>query len=140
ALRLGAHGGVSGGANVFPRLFVALYEALQRGDQNSASDLHEDVMQIHHLIYSVGLGDAATLKSIKCALSYLGICQDFVAPPLQPFTAIKQNIVHERFQQIMAGRYDGASSSLRPHMNSDGLGSPRRVASAKQATAPARPS
>src|SRR5262249_15514677 len=50
----GAHGGVCGGANLFPRLYVQLYEAAVRGDRQQVESLQEIVMTVAGSIYTVG--------------------------------------------------------------------------------------
>jgi dihydrodipicolinate synthase/N-acetylneuraminate lyase len=84
ALERGGHGGVNGGALIEPRLFVQLYEAFGRGDINRATHLHQRVLQLGQ-IYQVGRHASAVVKGIKCALSVLGICNDFTAEPLTRF-------------------------------------------------------
>src|SRR6202034_466223 len=41
AVLMGAHGGMAGGSNVWPRLFVALYEAAAAHDVSRVSALHQ---------------------------------------------------------------------------------------------------
>jgi 4-hydroxy-tetrahydrodipicolinate synthase len=47
--------------------------------------LHRQVMQISAGIYSVGQFGSSYLKGLKCALSILGICDDFMAEPFHRF-------------------------------------------------------
>lgn len=82
---LGGHGGVSGGANLCPRLYVALYEAAAGKDVQRVMELHTQVMRISGTIYKVGRHGSAFIKSVKCALSVLGICDDFLAEPFHRF-------------------------------------------------------
>jgi len=84
AVFAGGHGGVSGGANIFPRLYVDLYEAARVGDIARARALHAQVMRVGEL-YSIGRHSSAVIKGIKCALSVLGICDDFMAEPFTRF-------------------------------------------------------
>jgi 4-hydroxy-tetrahydrodipicolinate synthase len=79
----GAHGGVCGGANVFPRLFVELYDAAVAGDAQRVEALQARVLRLAVTIYAVGNAGYAAIRGIKGALAYLGICNDFVASPLQ---------------------------------------------------------
>ena len=81
ALQAGVMGGVCGGANLFPRLYVDLYEADQKNNLQQVRALHEDVLQISQLLYSVGRHGSAMIKGIKCGLSCLEICNDHMAPP-----------------------------------------------------------
>lgn len=91
ATLLGAHGGISGGANVFPRLYVDLYQAASAGDLATTRRLHEIVLRVSGL-YRIGRHTSATIKGIKCALSCLGICEDYMAEPFHRFRE------HERKQ------------------------------------------
>jgi 4-hydroxy-tetrahydrodipicolinate synthase len=82
---LGAHGGVNGGANMFPKLYVALYNAAAEGNLAKVRELQQKVMQISSTIYNVGSYGSSYLKGVKCALSVLGICSDFLASPFNKF-------------------------------------------------------
>ncbi len=82
---LGAHGGVSGGANVFPQLYVELHAAAARGDLDRTKRLHTAVMQVTERLYHIGHHASAVIKGIKCALSCLGVCGDFMAEPFHRF-------------------------------------------------------
>jgi dihydrodipicolinate synthase/N-acetylneuraminate lyase len=70
---LGGHGGVCGGANVVPRLFVALQAALERGDADRAIDLQRQVLAFGR-IYAVGTEPGRVVVGVKAALAVLGIC------------------------------------------------------------------
>lgn len=85
SVMLGGHGGVCGGANLCPRLYVALYEAAMKNDTLRVVELHTQVMRISATIYKVGRHGSAFIKSVKCALSVLGICDDFLAEPFHRF-------------------------------------------------------
>ena len=54
ATLLGGHGGVSGGANLFPRLYVKLYESAKRRDMPEMHRLHGLVMDVSSSLYGVG--------------------------------------------------------------------------------------
>jgi 4-hydroxy-tetrahydrodipicolinate synthase len=82
---LGGHGGVSGGANLFPELYVRLYEAAVAGDRDLVERLHDIVMQISTTIYSTGHYGSSFMKGLKCALAIEGICRDFMAEPFHRF-------------------------------------------------------
>ena len=89
ALAMGAHGGVPGGANLAPRLFVDLFEAGGR-----APELQERVVRLSRTVYAVGRHASAYLKGLKCALSLLGICDDFMAEPFSRFLPPERERVH----------------------------------------------
>ncbi len=84
ALARGGHGGVCGGANVAPALFVDWYAALVEGDVARAAVLEERVRALGE-IYRIGRHPSSVIKGIKCALSLLGICDDFMAEPFHRF-------------------------------------------------------
>ncbi len=81
----GAHGGVCGGANLFPKLYVELYDAAAAGNIEKVLELHAQVIRIGRTIYSVGQHGSAFIKGLKCALSCVGVCDDFMAEPFQRF-------------------------------------------------------
>jgi 4-hydroxy-tetrahydrodipicolinate synthase len=83
----GGHGGVPGGANLFPRLYVQLCAAARAGDVPHSRQLHAQVLEISHSLYKIGRHSSAVIKGIKCALACLGICDDFMAEPFHRFRA-----------------------------------------------------
>ena len=84
AIQAGGTGGVSGGANLFPRLFVELYEAASAGDTSRVEALQQQVLGLGR-IYTVGHYASAVIKGLKCALSLMGICDDTMAEPFHHF-------------------------------------------------------
>jgi dihydrodipicolinate synthase/N-acetylneuraminate lyase len=80
----GGHGGVNGGANFYPRLYVDLYDAVCRGESQRAAQLHQRVLRAAE-IYHIGKHASAGIKGMKCALSLLNICDDFMAEPFSRF-------------------------------------------------------
>lgn len=92
SLLLGAHGGVSGGANVFPQLYVRLCAEARKPGANHEyiRNLHHQVLRVSGNLYGVGRHSSAVIKGIKCALSCLGICDDFMAEPFHRFREIER--------------------------------------------------
>ncbi|MFH5802615.1 dihydrodipicolinate synthase family protein [Alienimonas sp. DA493] len=84
ALRLGSDGGVCGGANVFPKLFVRLYEAAVAGDEAAVARLQEQVERLGRM-YEIGKYASRHIKAMKSALSLRGICGDALAEPFNKF-------------------------------------------------------
>jgi 4-hydroxy-tetrahydrodipicolinate synthase len=87
ALQMGGHGAVPGGANFFPKLFVDLYEACLNRRTDQIVLLNKQVQWISDTLYTVGKHASKYILGTKSALAALGICQDYVAPPLQRFEA-----------------------------------------------------
>lgn len=94
AFRLGGAGGVAGGANVFPRLFVDCYEAARDGDEPRVHRLREQIDNFQR-IYSIGKYASRHIKATKCALSLAGICDDFMAEPFHRFKSAERAKVQE---------------------------------------------
>lgn len=81
SLAIGAHGGVTGGANLFPRLFVALYEAATQGDIQQAAHLQGRVRELGELLYGIGEAESSYLRGLKLGLELMGICKSTLALP-----------------------------------------------------------
>ncbi|MBN1805780.1 MAG: dihydrodipicolinate synthase family protein [Sedimentisphaerales bacterium] len=94
---LGCHGGVCGGANVIPELYVELYGAACAKDLSRIEELHQKVMKFSSTIYKVGRYESSYLKGLKCALSCVGICSDFMAEPFHRFRQEE----HDRIEQYI---------------------------------------
>ena len=100
AVLAGGHGGVSGGANLFPALYVSLCAASRAGDEPRASALHAQVIRVSNSLYRIGKHPSAFIKGIKCALSCLGICDDFMAEPFHRFRAGERALVAQRLAAL----------------------------------------
>ena len=94
-LVLGGHGGVCGGGNLIPELYVELYEKSIEGDFKKMGILHEMIMQISTTIYSVGKYKSSYLKGLKCSLALMGICDDFMAEPFHRFRVSERNVIRQ---------------------------------------------
>ena len=79
----GAHGAVAGGANVFPELFVDLYNAAMVRDHEKITRLRDQIIWLCNTMYVVSPSAARITISFKTALSLLGICSDEMALPLR---------------------------------------------------------
>lgn len=84
AVELGADGGVTGGANLFPRLFVDAYEAAVAKDAAAIERLQGHIDSLQR-IYEIGKYASRHIKATKSALSILGVCSDFMAEPFHRF-------------------------------------------------------
>lgn len=96
----GGHGGVSGGANLFPRLYVRIYEAARNGDSPSLSRLQEFVTEIYAVVYGPGGSNTGTIKGIKAVLEGWEMCHGFVAEPLLNLDVAQQAIMVEKVRDL----------------------------------------
>jgi 4-hydroxy-tetrahydrodipicolinate synthase len=81
AVLAGGQGGVCGGGNVLPRLFVDIYAAAKSGETDHLPALHRKVDSLGRL-YAFSDGPAGCIRGIKTALAELGICSGVLAEPL----------------------------------------------------------
>ena len=96
-LAMGGDGGVSGGANIWPGLFVGLYEIVIADKQSDITPL-ASVVELLGKIYQVGpVSIPATIARIKGALSLCQICGDTTAPPI--FSTIEAE--RDRIEEIL---------------------------------------
>ncbi len=98
-VRRGGDGGVAGGANFYPELFVKLYEAAQRGDQATADEWQRKLLQISPL-YSFGQYSSTVVKGMKCACGLLGLCEERPAEPFQPFAAAERESIRQILRNL----------------------------------------
>ena len=100
AVLMGASGGVSGGANMFPKLYVDLYNAAKAKDIETVRKLQRKVMQISTTIYSQGKYGSSFIKGVKCALSVMGICSDTLALPFVKFDGEDRIKITEAIEKL----------------------------------------
>lgn len=104
AVLLGGHGGMCGGSNIYPKLYVDMYKAAASGDLQALRPLHSRIMQISSTVYHVTPESSSYLRSLKCAVSLKGICRDTVAEPFEPLGPAEREQV--RRHMIAAGLLD----------------------------------
>jgi len=100
AVLLGGHGGVCGGANLLPGLYVELYNAARSKDLPRVEELHGKVMELSTSIYHVGRYQSSFLKGLKCALSCVGICSDFLAEPFHRFRRAEHEVIERYVKEL----------------------------------------
>ncbi len=102
AVLLGVHGGVNGGANLFPKIYVDLYRAATVGDVATLRKLHDRVMSISRRLYSVGAFGSSYLCGIKCAAAELGLMQNVLAAPYRAFEGAERERVRQQLAELAA--------------------------------------
>jgi dihydrodipicolinate synthase/N-acetylneuraminate lyase len=91
-LLLGGHGSMAAGSNIYPQLFVNLFNAAMAGDTARVKKLHQEVLELGRAIYHGN----NPLRGLKCGLELLGICSSLLSEPLVDYSAEKRAIV-ERY-------------------------------------------
>lgn len=104
AMQLGAVGGVTGGANLSPRLFVELFSAIQSSDVVTVERLKSHVLALQKL-YAFGKYGSSYLKGLKCALQLNGICSGKLAAPFDEFRPAQQQQVRLWLNEFTGSEY-----------------------------------
>ena len=99
---LGADGGVNGGANIFPELYVAMYDAACAHDIARVREIQRRIMQISTSVYTVGKYGSSYLKGVKCALSLLGVCDDYLSYPYRKFRTEERARIRQALEALGA--------------------------------------
>jgi 4-hydroxy-tetrahydrodipicolinate synthase len=84
AVAAGGDGGVNGGANIYPDVFVSLFKAAVDGDATMVAKW-QTVVDALQPIYAVGKYGSRFIKATKCALAIKGVCSDHMAEPFNHF-------------------------------------------------------
>ena len=94
----GGHGAIAGGANIYPRLFVDMYEASLAHDFEKIAELRELNIQLYNTIYAVSPNSSKYIRGLKCVLATMGICNDYAALPLTRYEGEER----EKIEQYVA--------------------------------------
>jgi 2-dehydro-3-deoxy-D-pentonate aldolase len=101
AIEVGADGSVCGGANMFPALYVRLFEAAKDNRRAEARELQDLIVRIARDIYSVGSAATSYLRGLKGALALLGVCGETLAEPLTAFGPEDKEELHSRLNRLL---------------------------------------
>lgn len=99
-LEMGGHGGVTGGGNLFPKLYVSLYEAFQDKEYDTVKELQEIILFLSKNLYQNGTYQSSYLKGLKASMAFEGLCQGNFAPPLFPYSEAEKAELHEKFLKV----------------------------------------
>ncbi|MEZ6053265.1 MAG: dihydrodipicolinate synthase family protein [Planctomycetaceae bacterium] len=97
---MGGNGGVCGGANLVPSLYVELYDAAINADVRQVHRLQHRILRIAEKLYGVGDPPSGYLKGVKCAMSHVGLCTDQMADPLHRLTEDKRQIIKKNLEEL----------------------------------------
>jgi len=104
---LGCDGGVNGGANLFPELFVKSYKAAAAHDMENAKKYQDMIMYMSNSLYGFDKSsDASFLKGVKCALGAAGICSPYIALPYTQFEGETKRRIEEVVKDLISKNYN----------------------------------
>ena len=96
AVLLGGAGGVNGGANMFPELYVKSYNAAVVGDLETVRKCQKAILHISTAIYNVD----GYLPGLKGALELLGLCNRTLALPYTAMSNEKMVVLKKALDGI----------------------------------------
>lgn len=96
AVAAGADGGVCGGGNLLPAVYVELFNAAKSKNESQIARMRGVVESVFQHIYRDPAGQMNLIPALKLAMQQCGLCSSCVAPPLPPVSP-------EHEQQVMAG-------------------------------------
>lgn len=99
---LGAHGGVHGGSNLFPELYVSLYEAAKERDFQRIEVLRDIVITISAQLYSLSENENHCIRVVKYLLSKWGICHETMVAPYRGLNADSKRKADVCFDPILS--------------------------------------
>jgi 4-hydroxy-tetrahydrodipicolinate synthase len=105
AMGMGAHGGISGGSNLWPELLVGLYKAALNRESERTAELQAMVTEIGANVYNLRPEGSSYLRGMKCALSVLGYCRNVMAEPYEPYGPVETENIRATFRKL--GLLDG---------------------------------
>lgn len=99
---MGGHGAVAGGANLFPSLYVKLYQAALDRDFEKIQMYQKVVMEVSSKLYGHGNCKSSYLRGVKATCAFLGLSQGYLASPLYEFSASEMIEFKKKFDQVQA--------------------------------------
>lgn len=96
----GAHGGVCGGSNLYPALYVKMCAAAEAGDRVEIARLQRKIDQISAGVYNTGEPESSYFRGMKCAASLLGLCTGTMAEPYEVLKPEEQEQIRQRLLEI----------------------------------------
>ena len=98
---MGGNGGIKRRCEHVPRIVREnFYNAAKEHNFEELYRIQKIIMQISATIYTIGKYGSSYLKGLKCALSLLGICNDFVAAPFNHFEKVEREQVRKALDSL----------------------------------------
>ena len=97
---MGGHGAVAGGANLFPSLYVRLYQAALDRDFEKIQVYQKVVMEVSSKLYGHGNCKSSYLRGVKASCAFLGLSQGYLASPLYGFSDSEMTEFRKKFDEV----------------------------------------
>lgn len=94
---IGGDGGVSGGANLYPKLFASIYQAATDRDFEILKEGQKAQRALHTELYGLNGYGSGFMCGLHAAMAVKGICKNVMMPPYFPFED------ETRIKEILAG-------------------------------------
>jgi 4-hydroxy-tetrahydrodipicolinate synthase len=101
AVAAGADGGVCGGGNLLPHVYVNLFNSAKNGNAGEISRLRTVVDAVFRHIYRDPAGQMNLIPALKLALQHCGLCSRCIAPPLPEVAADHERQVLDGLQAVL---------------------------------------
>ncbi len=99
---MGGHGAVAGGANLFPSLYVRLFQAAEDRDFEKIQLYQKVVMEVSSKLYGYGNCKSSYLRGVKATCAFLGLSKGYLASPLYGFSETEMIEFRKKFNQVQA--------------------------------------
>ena len=101
AIFSGADGGVNGGANIFPSLYVKMFEAAKRLDFEKVEQIQSLILEISNGLYNCSPKSSSYLCGVKESMYFMGICEPHLASPLLPVSKSHKEEIIQNLEKIL---------------------------------------
>jgi len=98
-LLAGAHGGVPGGANIFPALPVAVHQAFLDGNFEAMHKAQATLIAAGDPIWSSNETEPVYIRRLKCALSVMGLCSGLPTWPYHVSTPEERSEIEQHLRR-----------------------------------------
>ena len=103
ALKLGAHGAVAGGSNIYPKIFRALQDAFDCGNMEAASALQAQITRLGDRLFDITGRPTSVFCAVKAGMAAIGICEAHMAAPLTSCTDAQLESVRKILSDTVVG-------------------------------------
>ncbi len=101
ALKLGAHGAVAGGGNIYPKIFRALQDAFDCGDLETATGLQDQITRLGNRLFDITGRPTSVFSAVKAGMAAMGLCEAHMAAPLTACTSAQLEQVRKILSEAL---------------------------------------